>query len=118
MVTAIVPVGPAPVYSMPMRPLTVPRYAPKDPTPRQQCPCCGYVTLPERGTSLICPVCFWEDDAVVGDRPDERSLCNKMTLRQGRANFVAFGACDREMLSHVVAPEQRSRFARRSLPAE
>ena len=103
--------------SMPMRPLTVPWYAPKDPTPREQCPCCGYVTLPERGTSQICPVCFWEDDAFVGDRLDQRSRCNKMTLRQGRANFDVFGACDRKMLSHVVAPEERSRFARRSLPA-
>jgi hypothetical protein len=68
--------------------------------------------------SLICPVCFWEDDAFVGDRSDERSLCNKMTLRQGRANFAAFGASDREMLIHVVPPEQRSQFARRPLPAE
>jgi cysteine-rich CPCC protein len=58
--------------------------------------------------SLICPVCFWEDDAFVGNRLDERSVCNKMTLRQARANFVAFGACDREMLPHVVAPEKRS----------
>jgi hypothetical protein len=90
----------------------VPWYAPQDPTPREQCPCCGYVTLPERGTSLICPVCFWEDDAFVGDRLDERSICNKMTLRQGRANFAAFGACDRGMLVHVVPTEQRSRFAR------
>jgi hypothetical protein len=96
----------------------VPWYAPKDPTPREQCPCCGYITLPERGTGLICPVCFWEDDAFVGDRLDERSICNKMTLRQGRANFAAFGACDRGMLVHVVPTERRSRFARGPLPVE
>jgi len=96
----------------------VPWYAPQDPTPREQCPGCGYVTLPERGTSLICPVCFWEDDAFIGDRLDERSVCNKMTLSQGRANFVAIGACEREMLVHVIPSEQRSRFARGSLPAE
>lgn len=96
----------------------MPWYAPKDSTPREQCPCCGYVTLPERGLSLICPVCFWEDDAFVGDRPDERSMCNKMTLREGRAYFLVLGACDRAMLIHVLPPEERSKFARDPLPQE
>ena len=27
-----------------------------------RCPCCGFVTLSERGGDEICPVCFWEDD--------------------------------------------------------
>src|SRR4051812_2903767 len=48
----------------------------------------------------------------------ERSACNKMALRQARTNFVAFGACDRGMLPHVVAPEKRSEFAFRPLPAD
>ena len=96
----------------------MPWYAPQDSTRREQCPCCGYITLPQRGKSLICPVCYWEDDALVGDRLEERSVCNKVTLRQGRANFVAFGACDRGMLIHVVPSEQRSQFARRPLPVE
>lgn len=26
------------------------------------CPCCGELTLPERGGYDICPVCTWEDD--------------------------------------------------------
>jgi hypothetical protein len=26
------------------------------------CPCCGFVTLPERAGYEICPVCLWEDD--------------------------------------------------------
>jgi Cysteine-rich CPCC len=26
------------------------------------CPCCGFLTLDERGGYDICPVCFWEDD--------------------------------------------------------
>lgn len=45
--------------------------------------------------SLICVVCFWEDDAFVGDRTDEQSMCTHMTLRQGRANSATFGACER-----------------------
>jgi len=93
-------------------------YEPADPTPRHQCPCCGYVTLAERGMSLICKVCFWEDDAFVGDRLDEPSVCNHMTLRQGRANFATFGACDRARLEHVVPVAERARFVRRPLPQE
>ena len=91
-------------------------YEPADPPPRQQCPCCGYVTLAERGMSPICKVCFWVDDAFVSDRLDEPPACNHMTLREGRSNFAAFGACDREMLKHVVPVAERVRFARRSLP--
>jgi hypothetical protein len=66
--------------------------------------------------SLICAVCFWEDDAFVGNRPDEPSMCNRMTLRQGRANFATFGACDRKMLQHVVPVAERARYVWRSLP--
>ena len=54
----------------------------------------------------------------MGDRLDERSLCNKMNLREARSNFAAIGACDREMLPHVVAVQERERFECRPLPAE
>ena len=90
-------------------------YEPKDRTPREQCPCCGYVSLPERGMSLICPVCFWEDDAFVGDRLDQRSICNKMTLGEGRINFATFGACAANMIEHVVSVGERSQFDYRPL---
>ena len=93
----------------------MPWYSPLDPTPREQCPCCGYVTLAERGMSLICKVCFWEDDAFVHDRLDERSLCNKMTLREARSNFAAVGASDPRMLAHVVPVDERSTFSRKPL---
>ena len=35
------------------------------------CPCCGFVTLPERGADDICPVCFWEDDGQDDHDADE-----------------------------------------------
>lgn len=28
----------------------------------EECPCCHYKTLTERGQYEVCPVCFWEDD--------------------------------------------------------
>lgn len=93
-------------------------YEPKDPTPREQCPCCGYVSLAERGMSLICLICFWEDDAFVGNRLDRHSLCNNMTLRQARSNFGEIGACDRRMLANVLSAPERARYHRQPLPPE
>jgi hypothetical protein len=70
------------------------------------CPCCGYKTLEEAppGTYDICPICFWEDDAVQFDDPDYEGGANKVSLRQAQKSFVEFGACDRSMLAHVRRP--------------
>jgi hypothetical protein len=67
-----------------------------------QCPCCDFFTLGARGEYDICPVCFWEDAGLDLDRPDQPSGPNHLTLREGRHNFRQFGACDREMLPHVL----------------
>jgi Cysteine-rich CPCC len=89
-------------------------YEPADPTPRHLCPCCDEVTLPERGNYLICPVCFWEDDGQDVDALDEPSGPNHgITLREGRANFQRFGACEEAMAKNVVPLEQRRRFEHR-----
>jgi len=68
---------------------------------KHQCPCCDYFTLEERGRYDICPVCFWEDSGQDLDRIDEHSGPNHQTLREGRAHFAEFGACDRAMLAHI-----------------
>lgn len=87
-------------------------YEPADPTPRHQCPCCDYVSLPERGNFLICEVCFWEDNGQDLEDLEEESGPNKgLTLRQARANFKQFGACDPTMLKHVLPAEERKRYA-------
>jgi Cysteine-rich CPCC len=89
-------------------------YQPTDPIPRHQCPCCDFITLPERGNYLICPVCFWEDDGQDVDTLDEPSAPNRgITLRQGRANFKHLGACGEAMLKNVVPIERRDRFEHR-----
>jgi hypothetical protein len=90
-------------------------YEPADPTPRHQCPCCDFVTLPERGNYLICPICFWEDDGQDVDALDETSGPNHgMTLREARINFKQFGACEESMIKNVLPIEDRSRFERHS----
>lgn len=86
-------------------------YAPDDPTPREQCPCCDYVTLPERRSYLICPVCYWEDDGVDVDDVDRYSGPNHMTLRQGRTNFKEFGSVHKHVLQYVASDEERKMYA-------
>lgn len=71
-----------------------------------RCPCCGHRTLDERGTFMICAVCFWEDDGqddhdagVVRDGPN-----GSLSLMQGRSNYKAFGASRKEDLPYVRSP--------------
>jgi hypothetical protein len=71
------------------------------------CPCCGYLTLGERGAFEICSVCFWEDDGqdehdadVVRGGPNGR-----LSLSDARRNFDLVGACEERHTAHVRAPE-------------
>ncbi|WP_090769340.1 CPCC family cysteine-rich protein [Nonomuraea maritima] len=70
------------------------------------CPCCGYVTLSERGGFEICPVCFWEDDGQ--DDPDADVVLGGpngyLSLTQARRNFLAFGACEGAIRQRVRPP--------------
>ena len=68
------------------------------------CPCCGYLTLDERGTFEICPVCFWEDDGIAEKYPNEESSANGISLDRGRANFLRIGACEEDMTKYVRPP--------------
>jgi hypothetical protein len=77
--------------------------------PRDQkypCPCCGYLTLDERGHHDICPVCFWEDDGQ--DEHDARIVRGgpngNLSLSQARRNFADFGANRERDLPHVRDP--------------
>ncbi|TVP14422.1 hypothetical protein AYI87_10885 [Shewanella sp. KCT] len=86
-------------------------YEPEDPTPREQCHCCDYISLAERGNFLICPICFWEDDGQDIDELDIESGPNQyITLRQGRNNFKEFGACELTIKEHVLPESERKSF--------
>ncbi len=70
--------------------------------------------MPERGNYLICPICFWEDDGLDIDELDISSGPNHgITLREGRANFEKFGACEKEMLEHIVSSNERNKYKRK-----
>lgn len=78
-----------------------------EPLKSERCPCCGSLTLSERGAFNLCPVCCWEDDgqddkdaAVVRGGPN-RSL----SLEVARRNYREFGACDQAFLARVRPPK-------------
>lgn len=75
---------------------------------KYKCPCCGYYTFKNKpnGDYEICPVCFWEDDPLAYDDPDEVCSCNGVSLNQAKANYLKFGACHEDMIRHVRAPEK------------
>ncbi|GAA0436046.1 CPCC family cysteine-rich protein [Streptomyces luteireticuli] len=70
------------------------------------CPCCGFLTLDERGAYEICSVCFWEDDGQDDQDADQiRGGPNGwLSLAEARRNFHAMGACDERCTQFVRAP--------------
>jgi hypothetical protein len=78
------------------------------------CPCCGYVTLAERGGFEICPICFWEDDGQ--DDADADVVLGGpnglLSLTQARRNFATFGACDERCRDFVRSPSPGGTEAR------
>ncbi|MFC7532482.1 CPCC family cysteine-rich protein [Actinoplanes sp. GCM10030250] len=70
------------------------------------CPCCGFVTLSQRGYYELCPVCFWEDDGQDDHDADEiRGGPNRsLSLTQARRNFANYGASDERRFALVRAP--------------
>ena len=86
-------------------------YEPDDPTPRERCPCCDYISLAERGNYLICQICFWEDDGQDVDELDVESGPNHgHTLREARHNYKEFGASELAMKKHVLPVSERSNY--------
>lgn len=74
--------------------------------PRFSCPCCGFLTLPERspGSLEICHVCFWQDDMVGFNRPSVAIGSNAVSLEDARTNYRRFGACEQRFIADVRPP--------------
>lgn len=68
------------------------------------CPCCGFLSLGEKGGWEVCPVCFWEDDLYQSENPSYAGGANEMSLDQARESFLLVGAVSRGYLKHVRAP--------------
>ena len=68
------------------------------------CPCCGYKTLESDGYFEICGVCFWEDDGIQTDNPEDEGGPNRVSLRHSQANYLTFGACEECFIKDVRPP--------------
>jgi hypothetical protein len=70
------------------------------------CPCCGHLTLSERGSYELCPECGWEDDGQ--DEHDShvvrRGPNGAESLDDARRRYVAGGG---ELLPHHPPAEPR-----------
>ncbi|MBM2618373.1 hypothetical protein JIG36_22690 [Actinoplanes sp. LDG1-06] len=70
------------------------------------CVCCGHQTIGEPpGSYEICPVCFWEDDALQLRWPDWPAGANRVSLIEAQRNYASFGACDEHGLRFVRPAE-------------
>ena len=74
------------------------------------CPCCGYLVFDEApGSYVICPICFWEDDAVEFEFATDGGGANKVGLVEGQRNFASLGASEKRLLAHVRPPTEADR---------
>jgi len=103
-----VAVSPIPIVSQTASFENVTRPADGGPYP---CPCCGFVTLPERGGYELCPVCFWEDDGQDDHDADQvRGGPNgSLSLTEARHSFSRIGAVDERALRYVRPPADGER---------
>lgn len=56
------------------------------------------------GSYAICPVCFWEDDAIQFRWPTMDGGANKVSLIDAQRNYLDFGACDQNGRRFVRPP--------------
>ena len=73
---------------------------------RYTCPCCGYIVFDEPpGSYDICPICFWEDDALQLEFADTLAGgANGVTLVAAQATFASLGACEGRLFAYVRPP--------------
>lgn len=68
------------------------------------CACCGFFTIGE--IFEICPVCFWEEDAVMEDDPNSSGGANTISLHEAKKNFILFQAVEKRFRSLVRDPKE------------
>ncbi|WP_416873187.1 CPCC family cysteine-rich protein [Kitasatospora sp. SC0581] len=75
---------------------------------RRPCPCCGHLVFDVRegwpGSSVVCPVCSWEDDPTQLRRPLLPRGANSVSLVRAQRNVQEYGACDQRGRRFVRPP--------------
>ena len=71
------------------------------------CPCCRYKTFEENtySTCHICPICSWEDEALIETSISESFGPKHVSLAQAQKNFRDFGAMEKGFLEHTREPK-------------
>jgi hypothetical protein len=77
---------------------------PAVPVRKFACPCCGFLTLSERGIFIVCPVCYWKDDGQDDHDSHEVRDSNLVSLAAARLDFKAIGASDLLWIGEVRPP--------------
>ena len=73
---------------------------------RYPCPCCGYLVFDQAsGSYEICPICWWEDDALQLEFATTLAGgANHPTLLEAQRNFSALGAHDPRFVQRARPP--------------
>ncbi len=71
------------------------------------CVCCGYKTMYRKDHLWdICEVCYWQSCPLQNIQYDYIGGPNPVSLRQAQQNFIAFGACEKDMIKYVRLPNE------------
>jgi hypothetical protein len=74
------------------------------------CPCCGYFTFAAGpGSSALCEICYWEDNASQLRWPDLARGAIQPSLRECQRNFDRFGAVEQRFAYFVRSPDLTDR---------
>ncbi|MBL8159997.1 hypothetical protein JNJ66_06080 [Candidatus Saccharibacteria bacterium] len=69
------------------------------------CLVCGNITISERGSFDICPVCLWEDDGEYDNPKEVRGGPNgDLSLEGARRNYLKFGAVEKHYIKDARPP--------------
>ena len=74
---------------------------------RYSCACCLNYTLKEEpnGSYEICEVCYWEQDNVQERDENYTGGANKLSLKDSKKNYKAFGAIELRFKTNVRKPK-------------
>ncbi len=81
----------------------------QEPKGKYPCPCCLYITLPNRpenAAAYICPVCFWKIDPFLASEDEPSDQNHGLSLKQARENYRSFGAVTRNLKKYCRPPLQ------------
>lgn len=78
------------------------------------CQCCGYLTRTSKdhAEDEICSICYWHDDPVYCDFPDEPIGPNEHSLYDAQKNFREFGACEKRLKRWARPPTEGEELAK------